>query len=91
MKSFGTAAKKAGRRSEGRAEHKQHFYQWVPFGGGHHKCLGLNFAEIQSKVFLFQFLKKYRVTVGEGYEMPTQIVPLAVPKDGFPCTLTPID
>ena len=79
------------RFSPERAEHKQHFYQWVPFGGGHHKCLGLNFAEIQSKVFLFQFLKKYRVTVAEGYEMPTQIVPLAVPKDGFPCTLTPID
>lgn len=74
-----------------RAEHKKHFYQWVPFGGGHHKCLGLNFAEIQTKVFLFHFLKQYRVDIKSGYEMPTQVVPLAVPKDGFPCTLTPLN
>jgi len=73
-----------------RAEHKKHFYQWVPFGGGHHKCLGLNFAEMQSKVFLFQLLRKYKVEIRKGYEMPTQIVPLAVPKDGFPCTITPL-
>ena len=73
-----------------RAEHKKHFYQWVPFGGGHHKCLGLNFAEIQSKVFLFQLLRNYKVEIRSGYEMPSQIVPLAVPKDGFPCTLIPL-
>lgn len=73
-----------------RAEHKQHFYQWVPFGGGHHKCLGLNFAEIQSKVFLYHFLRRFEVTIPPGYDMPIQLVPLAVPKDGFPCTLKPL-
>ncbi len=73
-----------------RAEHKKHFYQWVPFGGGHHKCLGLNFAEIQSKVFLYHLLRNFEVSIKPGYEMPFQIVPLAVPKDGFPCTLKPI-
>lgn len=76
------------RFSPERAEHKKHFYQWVPFGGGHHKCLGLNFAEIQSKVFLYHFLKQYKATIRTGYEMPFQTVPLAVPKDGFPCTIT---
>lgn len=78
------------RFSPERAEQKKHFYQWVPFGGGHHKCLGLNFAEIQSKVFLYHLLRRYEVTVKPGYEMPYQIVPLAMPKDGFPCTLKPI-
>ena len=77
------------RFSPERAEHKKHFYQWVPFGGGHHKCLGLNFAEIQSKVFLFHFLKRFKIVVPAGYDMPYQLVPLAVPKDGFPCTLVP--
>ena len=77
------------RFSPERAEHKKHFYQWVPFGGGHHKCLGLNFAEIQSKVFLFQFLKRFKIVVPTGYEMPFQRVPLSVPRDGFPCTLVP--
>lgn len=75
------------RFSDERAEHKQHFYQWVPFGGGHHKCLGLNFAELQTKTFLFQFLKRYRVSVKPGYELPTQQVPLIMPKDGLPVVL----
>ncbi|OJH07796.1 MAG: cytochrome [Alcanivorax borkumensis] len=75
------------RFSDERAEHKKHFYQWVPFGGGHHKCLGLNFAELQTKTFLFQFLKRYRVSVKPGYELPTQQVPLIMPKDGLPVVL----
>lgn len=78
------------RFSPERAEHKKHFYQWVPFGGGHHKCLGLNFAEIQSKTFLYHLLRRFEVTIKPGYEMPFQIVPLAVPKDGFPCVLKPV-
>lgn len=72
------------RWSPERAEYKKHFYQWVPFGGGAHKCLGLNFAEIQTKIFLFHFLKRYTVSVKPGYEMPYQLVPLAMPKDGLP-------
>ena len=75
------------RFSDERAEHKKHFYQWVPFGGGHHKCLGLNFAELQTKTFLFHFLQRYRVSVKEGYELPTQQVPLIMPKDGLPVTI----
>ena len=75
------------RFSDERAEHKKHFYQWVPFGGGHHKCLGLNFAELQTKTFLFQFLRRYRVSVKPGYELPTQQVPLIMPKDGLPVVL----
>lgn len=75
------------RFSDDRAEHKKHFYQWVPFGGGHHKCLGLNFAELQTKTFLFHFLQRYQVSVKEGYELPTQQVPLIMPKDGLPVTI----
>ena len=32
------------RFSDYRAEHKKHFYQRVPFGGGHHKSLGAEFC-----------------------------------------------
>lgn len=78
------------RWSSERAEHKKHFYQYVPFGGGAHKCLGLNFAEIQSKVFLFQFLTRYQLKVKPGYEMDYQLVPIAMPKDGFPVTIEAI-
>lgn len=78
------------RFSAERAEDKKHFYQWIPFGGGHHKCIGLNFAELQSKVFLFHFLRNYRVEVAPGYTMEYQQVPLAMPRDGLPVTIRPL-
>lgn len=71
------------RWSAERAEHKKHFFQFAPFGGGAHKCLGLNFAEIQTKVFLFHFLQQYDVSIKPGYVMQQQVVPLAIPKDGL--------
>ncbi|MEX1668632.1 cytochrome P450 [Zhongshania guokunii] len=74
------------RFSKSRAEDKKHFYQWVPFGGGAHKCLGLNFAEIQTKLFLFHLLSHYQIKVKEGYEMPRSWVPLIFPADGLPVT-----
>ena len=41
----------------------------------------------RTKTFLFQFLKRYRVSVKPGYELPTQQVPLIMPKDGLPVVL----
>lgn len=78
------------RFSKQRAEDKKHFFQFVPFGGGHHKCLGLNFAEIQSKLFLFHFLRHYRVSVDKHYSMKHSIVPLSLPTDGLPVRIESI-
>lgn len=78
------------RFSKERAEDKKHFYQWVPFGGGHHKCIGLNFAELQSKIFLFHFLRRYRINVEPGYKASFDVVPLAAPKDGLPIRIQAI-
>jgi len=50
------------RFSPERAEDKKDFFQYVPFGGGAHKCLGLHFAQVQVKIFLFNLLQTYRVT-----------------------------
>ncbi len=75
------------RFSPERAEHKKHFYQWLPFGGGSHKCLGLNFAEIQVKLFLFALLRNYKIEVKPGYEMKYNAVPISFPTDGLPITL----
>ena len=67
-----------------RAEHKRHFYQWLPFGGGSHKCIGLNFAEIQVKIVLFHLLKHFRIEVAPDYVMPYNPVPISFPTDGLP-------
>ena len=78
------------RFSKERAEDKRHFFQWVPFGGGAHKCLGLNFAEVQTKLFLFHLLRRYNIKVKDGYEMPRSWVPLIFPADGLPVSFEPI-
>ncbi|MCK0538117.1 cytochrome P450 [Alcanivorax quisquiliarum] len=75
------------RFSPERAEDKQHPFLWVPFGGGHHKCIGLHFAALQSTTFLFHFLRRFEVSVPAGYRMPALQVPLAMPGDGLPVTL----
>ena len=71
-----------------RAEHKRNSHQWIPFGGGAHKCIGLNFAEIQVKLFLYHLLKNYRVGIPKGYEMKCRQVPLNFPVDDLNVTLT---
>lgn len=72
------------RFAEGRAEHKQHKYLWVPFGGGAHMCLGLHFAEMQVKAILAQLLPRFRWEVPAGYEMPVRQAPISKPRDGLP-------
>lgn len=70
-----------------RAEHRKHKHAWIPFGGGAHKCLGLNFAELQIKLVLFHLLKNYQISVGDGYQMPYQPAPIGKPLDLLPLTL----
>jgi cytochrome P450 len=79
------------RFSSGRAEDNKHFFQFIPFGGGAHKCLGLHFAEIQSKLFLYHFLSNYEVSVQPGYEMAYSVVPMSLPTDGLPVTVRRIN
>jgi cytochrome P450 len=79
------------RFAPGRAEDKQHFFQYIPFGGGAHKCLGMHFAEVQSKLFLHHFLRHYEVSVEPGYAESRSVVPLSLPTDGLPVTLRKIE
>ena len=75
------------RFSEARAEDKAHPFQWVPFGGGAHKCIGLHFGEMEVKAILHQLLLRYRWSVPEGYQMRQDFTSLPVPKDRLPVTL----
>lgn len=75
------------RWSPERAEYKKHSYQWIPFGGGAHMCVGQHFADLQVKAVMHQILLNYSWTVPEGYEVPYQLMPIAKPKDGLPVAL----
>lgn len=75
------------RFSEARNEHKKHPYQYVPFGGGAHMCIGLHFAEMQVKAVLHHVLQRYRWSVPADYEMPVDFTSLPVPADKLPVKL----
>lgn len=72
------------RFSPERAEHKGHPYQYVPFGGGAHKCIGMHFAEMEVKTILYHLLRRYRWSVASGYRMPINFTSLPTPADGLP-------
>ena len=75
------------RFAPGREEDKGHFFQYIPFGGGAHKCLGLHFAQVQGKIFLYHFLRRYRVSKKPGQRFQYNNVPLTFPTNGLPLTL----
>lgn len=72
------------RFSAERAEQKGHPFLYVPFGGGPHKCIGMHFANMQAKLFLHQFLLKYRFRTPENYYPKMVYVPLPKPMDDVP-------
>jgi cytochrome P450 len=77
------------RFSPERGEDKKDFFQYIPFGGGAHKCLGMHFAETKGKMFLFHFLKNYRVTKSPRMmKYKFNYAPLTLPTDGLPLTFT---
>ena len=78
------------RFAPGRAEHRQHAYAYLPFGGGAHLCIGQHFADLEVKSVMHQMLRRFRWQVSDGYRMPYQLVPIAKPRDGLPILLQPV-
>ena len=72
------------RFSNDRKEHQRCPYTYLPFGAGKHYCLGFSFAEMEIKLILLHLLKKMQWTVGEGYQMKINQVPIQEPVDGLP-------
>jgi cytochrome P450 len=69
------------------ASRNRHKFAYVPFGGGAHMCLGLNFAYMQAKCFTWHFLNAFRVSVAPGYRPDWRMWPIPYPRDGLPVTL----
>ena len=78
------------RFSPERAEEKSHPFAWMPFGGGAHKCIGLNFAHIEIKLIMHNLLLTHEWTVAPGYRWKLDYTTLPVPKDGLPVRLRAI-
>lgn len=72
-----------------RAEDKRHRFAWIPFGGGAHQCIGLNFAYIQMKSLLRQLLPRFDFSLPPGHRADLALLPIPRHKDGLPLILTP--
>jgi cytochrome P450 len=72
------------------AQRARHRFAYVPFGGGAHMCLGLNFAYMQAKCFALHMLRNLNVSIAPGYRPRWQMWPIPKPKDGLRVTLTPV-
>ena len=53
----------------GREEDKREF-SYIPFGGGHHRCLGNAFALLQIKAIVAFLLRRYEFTLGSDVIRP---------------------
>jgi cytochrome P450 len=67
-----------------RSEHKKHAFQWIAFGGGAHKCVGMHFAYMESKLVLYHVLRRLSLRVPDGYEAKYTLAPMPKPRDGLP-------
>lgn len=78
------------RWSPERKEFKNHPYSYVPFGAGAHKCIGFRFAEMQTKIFLYNFLRHYKIETAPGRDTSIKQVPIPLPKDQLPARISRI-
>ena len=75
------------RWSPERAEHKRHAFQYIGFGGGAHKCIGMHFAKLIVKTFMNQMLLSYSWETPAGYNPAMQAVPMPKQQDDLPLML----
>ncbi len=75
------------RFSKERREEQRCPFAYAPFGAGPHHCIGYQFAELQIKLVISELIKRYEVSVPEGYECPIRDFPLKQPTDNLPITL----
>ncbi len=64
-----------------------HRYAFAPFGGGVHKCIGQQFADMNVKVIMHQLLRHFDWSVPGGYRLRLTWGTGPTPADGLPITL----
>lgn len=62
-------------------------YAFAPFGGGVHKCIGQQFADMNVKAIMHQLLRRFEWSVPAGYRPRLTWGTGPTPADGLPITL----
>lgn len=74
-----------------RGEHKQHAFLFHPFGGGAHKCIGMHFAQMVFRIFMYHLIIDHEIQLQPGYAPDLQYLPMPKPKDDLPMRLVPVE
>lgn len=73
------------------ASRGRHRFAWIPYGGGAHMCLGLNFAYMQAKCFAVHLLQHLDLSLPPNYQASWQMWPIPKPKDGLRVNVAPLN
>lgn len=69
-------------------ENKESKFRWIPFGGGPRICVGREFARMQFKLFLIEFVRTFRnVEFADGKPPKLFAIPFLHPTNGLPVKL----
>jgi cytochrome P450 len=71
-------------RFQDAAERGRNRYAFIPFGGGAHMCLGLNYALMQARSFARHLLQRFEFRLPPGYQASWSLLPIAKPRGGLP-------
>ncbi|MEM7153567.1 MAG: cytochrome P450 [Myxococcota bacterium] len=66
-----------------RAEHEQHPFAFIAFGGGPRRCIGEHFAMIQMQIVLAKLLREYDWALADGQDLRYRYLPFPRPRSGL--------
>jgi cytochrome P450 len=73
-----------------RSEDKQNKGAFLPFGAGHHACIGSQLAALEAKAFWYQFLRKARIRLARPYEARHEYHPLGMVSGDVSLVVEPV-
>ncbi len=76
------------RFSPERRDDARYRHNWIPFGSGVHKCIGMHFGAMEVKAILHAMLLRFRWTIPPGYVPPLDYATGPYPGDGLPVRLS---
>jgi len=65
-------------------EKTYHKYQYIPFGGGEHVCIGNSYAMMEAALVLATIAQRYELRLRPDFEVHERALITLVPADGMP-------
>ena len=63
-------------------------YAYIPFSLGRHTCIGMRFAELETKILIARMLQMFKLKLLPGQDLKCVEHMTLTPKNGVQCTVT---